>query len=157
MAPAGRTRRCLDFQRQNNRKPARCHRTTVSGRMMTSASRVFGNRWQAQPSTNLSTARNDIRFGLPRRNTMICCLSTRTSASSAARDRNRSTTIQKKLFCRDPTSRRRASDSASHANWMEFTTGTGNIQLIMQYLPSKIKMSRPFACCFRFYFVQQRL
>jgi hypothetical protein len=30
----------------------------------------------------------------------------------------------KKLFCRDPTSRRGSSDSASLANCMEFTTGT---------------------------------
>ncbi len=30
----------------------------------------------------------------------------------------------KNYFCRDPTSRRRSSDSASHANSMEFTTGT---------------------------------
>ena len=94
---AGRPGPRLDFQRQNNRKPARCHRTTVSGRTMASASRAFGNRRQTQPRINLSTAKNDIRFGLPRRNTMICCLSTRTSASSAARDRNRSTTKPKKI------------------------------------------------------------
>jgi hypothetical protein len=87
---AGRPRRRLDFQRQNNRKPARCHRTTVSGRTMASASWAFGNRRQTHPRINLSTAKNDIRFGLPRRNTMICCLSTRTSACSAARDRNKS-------------------------------------------------------------------
>jgi hypothetical protein len=90
---AGRPRPRLDFQRQNNRKPARCHRTTVSGRTMASASRACGNRRQTQPRINLSTAKNGIRFGLPRRNTMICCLSTKTSASSAARDRNRSTEI----------------------------------------------------------------
>jgi hypothetical protein len=44
-----------------------------------------------------STGPNDSRPGLPRRNTMICCLSTRTSASSAARDRKRSTTKPKNL------------------------------------------------------------
>jgi len=32
----------------------------------------------------------------------------------------------KNYFCRDPTSRRRSSDSASHANWMEFTTETSS-------------------------------
>ena len=94
---AGLPRPCLDFQRQNNRKPARRQRTTVSGRTMASASWAFGNRRQTQPRINLSTAKNDIRFGLPRRNTMICCLSIRTSASSAARDRNRSTTKPKKI------------------------------------------------------------
>ena len=100
---AGRPKRRLDFQRQNNRKPARCQRTTVSGRTMASASWAFGNRRQAQLRTNLSTAKNGIRFGLPRRKTMICCLSTRTSASSAARDRNRSTT-NRRSACRDRTS-----------------------------------------------------
>src|SRR5262245_37754260 len=103
---AGRPRRRLDFQRQNNRKPAWCHRTTASGRTMASASRAFGNRWQAQPKTTLSIARNGIRFGLPRRNTMICCLSTRTSASSAARDRNRSTTKPKISLQRSHIQRR---------------------------------------------------
>jgi len=48
---AGRPRRRLDFQRQNNRKPAWCHRTTVSGRTMPSTSRAFGNRWQT-PTQN---------------------------------------------------------------------------------------------------------
>jgi hypothetical protein len=31
-------------------------------------------------------------------------------------------------ICRDPTSRRRSSDSASLANWMEFTTGTAALR-----------------------------
>ena len=92
---AGRPRRRLDFQRQNNRKPARCHRTTVSGRTMASAPRAFGNRWQTQPRTTLSTAKNGNRLGLPRRSTMICCRNTRISASNAARGRNRSRTIPK--------------------------------------------------------------
>ena len=81
---AGRPRRRLDFQRQNNRKPARCHLTTVSGRTMASASRVFGNSWQTQPRTALSTVRNDSRLGLPRRSTMISCRNTRISARKAA-------------------------------------------------------------------------
>jgi hypothetical protein len=70
--------------------PARCQRTTVSGRTMASASRVFGNSWQTQPRTILSTANNGTRLGLPRRSTIICCRSTRISASTAARGRNRS-------------------------------------------------------------------
>src|SRR6516225_3398647 len=51
---AGRPGRRRDFQRQNNRKPARCHLTTVSGRTMASMSRLFGSRWQTQPRTTLS-------------------------------------------------------------------------------------------------------
>jgi hypothetical protein len=65
------------------RKPARCQRKTVSGRRIVSALRTFGNNWQSQPSTNLSAALNIGRDGLPRRSTMICCRSTRSSASSA--------------------------------------------------------------------------
>ena len=92
---AGRPGRRLDFQRQYDRKPARCQRITVSGRMMASASQVFGNNPQTQPRTNLSLAENGNRPTLPRRSTMICCRSTRISASSVARDRNRSKTRQK--------------------------------------------------------------
>ena len=65
---------------------------TVSGRTTARASRAFGNNLQIQPNTNLSAAMNVSRVGLPRRGTLICCRSTRASASSAARDRNRSTT-----------------------------------------------------------------
>jgi hypothetical protein len=93
--PRGRPGRWLDFQRQYDRKPARCQRITVSGRMMASASRVFGNNPQTQPRTNLSLAENGNRPTLPRRSTMICCRSTRISAFSVARDRNRSRTRQK--------------------------------------------------------------
>jgi hypothetical protein len=103
---AGRPRPRLDFQRQNNRKPARCHRTTVSGRTMASASRAFGNRRQTQPRTILSTARNGTRLGLPRRSTMICCRSTRISASNDARGQNRSTTIPKIMLQRSHIQRR---------------------------------------------------
>ena len=92
---AGRPGRRLDFQRQYDRKPARCQRITVSGRMMASASRAFGNNPQTQPRTNLSLAVNGNRPTLPRRSTMICCRSTRISASSVARDRNRSKTRPK--------------------------------------------------------------
>ena len=91
----GRPGRRLDFQRQYDRKPARCQRITVSGRIMASAPQVFGNNPQTQPRTNLSLAENGIRPTLPRRSTMICCRSTRISASSAARDRNRSRTRPK--------------------------------------------------------------
>ena len=91
----GADRASLDFQRQYDRKPARCQRITVSGRMMASASRVFGNNPQIQPRTNRSLAENGNRPSLPRRSTMICCRSTRISASSAARDRNRSRTRPK--------------------------------------------------------------
>ena len=87
--------RCADLghiQRQYDRKPVRCQRITVSGRMMASAPQVFGNHPQTPRRTNLSPAENGNRPTLPRRSTMICCRSTRTSASSAVRDRNRSRT-----------------------------------------------------------------
>ena len=67
---------------------------------MASAARVFGNSWQTQPRTILSTTRNGTRLGLPRRSTMICCRNTRISASNAARSRNRSTTIPKIILQR---------------------------------------------------------
>jgi hypothetical protein len=67
---------------------------------MASAARVFGNSWQTQPRTILSTTRNGTRLGLPRRSTMICCRNTRISASKSARDRNRSTTIPKIILQR---------------------------------------------------------
>ena len=92
---AGQPGRDLDFQRQNNRKPARCHRTTVSGRTMASASQALGNSWQTQPRTTLLTVKNDSRLGLPRHSTMTCCRNTTISASNAMRGRTRSTTIQK--------------------------------------------------------------
>ena len=64
------------------------------------ASQAFGNRWQTQPRTNLSTVRNDSRLRLPRRSTMTCCRNTRISASTAVRGRSRSTTIQKIILQR---------------------------------------------------------
>ena len=67
---------------------------------MASASRAFGNSWQTQPRTILSTTRNGTRLGLPRRSTMICCRNTGISASNAARGRNRSTTIPKTILQR---------------------------------------------------------
>ena len=47
---AGRPGQPLDFQRQYDRKPARCQRMTVSGRMTARASRAFGNSQQIQPT-----------------------------------------------------------------------------------------------------------
>jgi hypothetical protein len=67
---------------------------------MASASRAFGNSWQIQPSTILSTARNATRLELPRRSTMICCRNTRISASSAARGLNRSATAPRIILQR---------------------------------------------------------
>jgi hypothetical protein len=67
-------------------------------------------------------SQNGIRIGLPRRNTMICCLSTKTS--DAARDRNRSM-INPKISLNDPTSKGGSSDSPPIANRIRFTIGTG--------------------------------
>ena len=85
--------------------------------------RVAGLRKQAAPRINLSTAKNDIRFGLPRRNTMICCLSTRLRllallvTETGQRPNRRSAR-------RDRTSNAGSSDSQPIANRIRFTTGT---------------------------------
>src|SRR4029078_3354028 len=47
---AGRPRRRLDFQRQDDLKPARCQRITVSGRTIASASHILGNSRQPPPN-----------------------------------------------------------------------------------------------------------
>jgi hypothetical protein len=83
------------FQRQYNLKPARCQRITVSGRTIASASYVLGNSRQTPPNINLSIDPNGSLLGLARRSTWICCLSTKISASSVARDRGKSITASK--------------------------------------------------------------
>ena len=91
----GRSRRRRDFQRQYDLKPARCQRITVSGRTMARASYILGNRRQTAPNISLSIEMKRARLGQDRRSTLICCLRTRISASSATRDRSRSITIPK--------------------------------------------------------------
>src|ERR1700757_3872851 len=92
---AGRPQRRRDFQRQYDLKPARCQRITVSGRTIASVSNVLGNSRQTPPNISLSIDPNGSLLGLPRRSTLICCLSTRISASSVAHDRSRSITVPK--------------------------------------------------------------
>jgi hypothetical protein len=92
---AGRPQRCFDFQRQYDLNPARCQRITVSGRTIASAPYILGNSRQTPPNINLSIETNRGLLGLARRSTLICCLSTRISASSATCDRNRSLAIPK--------------------------------------------------------------
>src|SRR5229473_864902 len=70
-------------------------RITVSGRTIASAPYILGNSRQTPPNINLSIEPNRSLLGLARRSTLICCLSTRISASSATRDRNRSLAIAK--------------------------------------------------------------
>src|ERR1700738_120766 len=84
-----------DFQRQYDLKPARCQRITVSGRTIASASYILGNSRQTPPNISLSIEMNGGLLELARRSTLICCLSTKISASSATRDRSRSMTIPK--------------------------------------------------------------
>jgi hypothetical protein len=91
----GRPQRRLDFQRQYDPKPARCQRITVSGRTIASASYILGNSRQTPPNISLSIEMKRGLLGRVRRNTLICCLKTRISASSATRDRSRSITIPK--------------------------------------------------------------
>src|SRR5271169_2512597 len=92
---AGRPQRCFDFHRQYDLNPARCQRITVSGRTIASAPYILGNSRQTPPNITLSIETNRSLLGLPRRSTLICCLSTRISASSATCDRNRSLAIPK--------------------------------------------------------------
>jgi hypothetical protein len=79
----GRPQRRRDFQRQYDLKPARCQRITVSGRTIASASYILGNSRQAPPNISLSIEMNGGLLELARRSTLICCLSTKISASSA--------------------------------------------------------------------------
>src|SRR6202022_2806898 len=92
---AGLPQRCFDFHRQYDLNPARCQRITVSGRTIASAPYILGNSRQTPPNINLSIETNRSLLGLARRSTLICCLSTRISASSATCDRNRSLAIPK--------------------------------------------------------------
>src|SRR6202022_4847005 len=92
---AGRPQRCFDFHRQYDLNPARCQRITVSGRTIASAPYILGNSRQTPPNINLSIETNRSLLGLARRSTLICCLSTRISASSATFDRSRSLAIPK--------------------------------------------------------------
>jgi hypothetical protein len=82
--------RRFDFQRQNDRNPARCQRTTVSGRTMHSACKIPGARRYNNPTnTNRSKARSTNLFGDLRRSTLICYRRTRISASSRALEQNK--------------------------------------------------------------------
>ena len=78
-----------DFQRQNDRNPTRCQRTTVSGRTMASASTMLGARRYSPTNTNRSKVPKTNLFGELRRSTLICCRRTRISASSRPLERNK--------------------------------------------------------------------
>src|SRR6202163_2245767 len=67
----------------------------LRSRTIASAPYILGNSRQTLPNINLSIETNRSLLGLARRSTLICCLSTRISASSATRDRNRSLGIAK--------------------------------------------------------------
>jgi hypothetical protein len=91
----GRPQRRPDFQRQYDRKPARCYLITVSGLTIASASHILGNNRQTPTNISLSTVSNESLLELTRRSTLICCLSTKISASSIARDRSKSIAVPK--------------------------------------------------------------
>jgi hypothetical protein len=78
----GRPPRLRDFQRQYSRKPFRCHRMTVSGWTIVTASNTDGNRRYSQTKSNRSAS---VSFGLEGtrwRNTPNWCRSRTISASS---------------------------------------------------------------------------
>ena len=64
--------RAFDFQRQYNRKPARCHLTTVSGLTIASASRTPGRSRLRQTKINRSMELKVCFLGAVRRRTFIC-------------------------------------------------------------------------------------
>ena len=76
-----------DFQCQNDRNPARCQRTTVSGRTMASASKTPGARRHNPTNSSRSKGLKTDLFGELRSSTLIYCRRTRNSASS--RERNK--------------------------------------------------------------------
>ena len=69
-----------DFQVQNERKPFRCQRITVSGRTMWSASRHPAQRRESQTQKARSSDPNRGRFDR-RRSRASCCLSARFSSA----------------------------------------------------------------------------
>src|SRR5260221_991572 len=92
---AGRPQRRFDFHRQYDLNPARCQRITVSGRTIASALYILGNSRQTPPNIHLSIETNRSLLGLARRSTLICCLSTRSSAQSATCDASSALAIPK--------------------------------------------------------------
>ena len=90
----GRPPRGRDFQRQYDLNPARCQRTMVSGFTIANASRALGNNRYRPSNINRSIALKESFFGAVLRKTLICWRNVQISASSAARKRIRSTTIQ---------------------------------------------------------------
>jgi hypothetical protein len=121
---AGRPQRYLDFQRQYDLKPARCQRITVSGRTIASASYILGNSRQTPPNIGRSIEMKGVSRDGVRRSTLICCRKTRTSASSATRDRSRSITIPK--ISLHKSNIEQLPDSRSSASRMAFATGTAH-------------------------------
>src|SRR5262249_54039178 len=82
----GRPPRFRDFQRQYRRKPARCQRTSVSGRINVMALRIAGNQRYSWMKNNRSLFVNWTRPLTLRCSTVNCCLSAAFSASSRLLD-----------------------------------------------------------------------
>jgi hypothetical protein len=92
---AGRPQQVLRFPSPIRSKSRTVPTDYVSGRTIASAPYILGNSRQTPPNINLSIETNRSLLGLARRRTLICCHSTRISASSATRDRNRPLAIAK--------------------------------------------------------------
>ena len=121
--------RRLDFQRQKERKPARCHRIIVSGCTMVTASRTVG----ASRYSNMKIRRsNDLRAGrlrVLRRSTFNWWRSAITSPSSELLDRKRSRRIHLSRL-KSSSTRRSSPDSGAQTKWMGFAVGTPNCAAI---------------------------
>jgi hypothetical protein len=84
----GRPPRRLDFQRQYDLNPARCHFMTVSGFIIARAFRIVGANRYSPAKIKRSAALKVCLFGECRRSMLIWCRRTRISAANEARDRN---------------------------------------------------------------------
>jgi hypothetical protein len=135
----GRPQRRRDFHRQYDLKPAQCQRITLSGRTISSASYILGNSRQTPLNISLSIDLNETPSRLARRSTLTCCLSTKISASSVARDRSRSITAQKISL---PTSSGSIARFPINRQRIGFATETPRYGTSSRYLQNNRRTSR---------------
>ena len=116
--------RRLDFQRQKERKPARCHRITVSGPTIVMASRIRGAiRYKQTKIIRLKLLKTG-RRGDVRRSTFSLWRRASISAPSDAFERNRPRSIHLIRLSRSRIEHS-SPDSDVHAKRTEFAVATG--------------------------------
>src|SRR4051794_29889788 len=112
-----------DFQRQKERKPARCHRITVSGSTIVSASKIRGAIRYKQTKIIRSKLLKTGRRGDARRSTFSWWRRASISSSSEVFDRNSPRSIHLIRLSRARIEHS-SPDSDVHAKRTEFTTAT---------------------------------